>query len=268
MSASIIEPQVAGLFYPQDPTELANNIAQLLSEPAGQTTPRAIIAPHAGLMYSGEIAGKAYACLKNNTSIKRVILFAPAHRFPFSGIATIDAPAFKTPLGKMMIDKLGVANALEIEDVSLLDLAFLNEHALEVQLPFLQSTLKNFTLVPLIVGECHSGAVFNILESIRPDENDLVVVSSDLSHYQPYPIAKEQDEQSCTLIEHLNSDILTGDDACGFVAINGLIDYAVLHSWHAKCIAYQTSGDSAGDKDKVVGYGAFHFGKKSFKLSS
>lgn len=262
MSEAAFQPQVAGLFYPQDADELTRLIEkQLNHSTTDQAIPRAIIAPHAGMIYSGEMAGSAYACLTKPNQIKRVIIFSPAHRLPFSGIATHDAPAFNTPLGSVPVDKSGVAKALEVADVSLLDIAFINEHALEVHLPFLQCALNDFTLVPLVVGECHSGAVFNVLESIRPDETDLVIVSSDLSHYQPYSIAQEQDLQTRDLILAMNSDIITGDDACGHIAINGLIDYAILHRWQSDCIGINNSGDTAGDKDKVVGYGAFHFHK-------
>lgn len=252
------QAQVAGLFYPADAAELSELISSLLAQSDNeQAVPKAIIAPHAGLIYSGEIAASAYACLQQ-ANYKKVILLAPAHILPFVGIATLNADSYATPLGQVAIDRDKVDKASELEFVQALDLAAVDEHALEVQLPFLQTVLGDFELTPFIIGNTSARSVEELLGHIV-DDDTLVVISSDLSHFQAYSVAKEIDQQTADAIVTGDADNLSCDDACGFIGIRGLMNYATRHHWQGHCLDLRNSGDTAGDKESVVGYGAFHF---------
>lgn len=270
---NIFPPQVAGLFYPEAPASLRQMIENWFIEIEKSalkkilTKPFAMIVPHGGYLFSGRVAAEAFYLLRDpviSKQIKQVILLAPAHQFSFMGIATHPADYFSTPLGKIKLDKEQIEKAFEVQEVSYLDSAFQKEHTVEVLLPFLQVTLgEEFTLAPFLIGQCTTQAVLELLEKLIPDqetlENSLILISSDLSHYQPYRIAQESDQMTQQQIINLDKEGLMSDDACGDIPIKALLQWSKTHQAKAECLALKNSGDFVGDQDKVVGYGAFGF---------
>jgi MEMO1 family protein len=258
----LIHPCVAGKFYPANPDVLRQNILELLSGATDKkklTPPKAIIAPHAGYIYSGPVAASAYACLTQaKETIKRVVLLAPSHRYSINGIATTTAEFYLTPLGKIAIDQKTITN-LSLSDVSTIDEAFSTEHSLEVHLPFLQVTLESFFLIPLLVGFTTPTQVQKTLESLWDGPETLIIISSDLSHYLSYKTAQSIDKKTAAAIMALNPNGFTTEDACGATGIQGLLMVAAKKQMTASQIDLRNSGDTAGPKENVVGYGAFHF---------
>ncbi len=254
-------PAVAGAFYPADPDQLRAMATACLHE-AGSvgTPPKAMIVPHAGYEYSGPIAATAYARLTAaRDRISKVILLGPSHRLPFYGLAVSSADYFATPLGNVPIDREGFASALHLPQVKVLDEAHQLEHSLEVHLPFLQLTLNQFSLLPLVVGDASATEVSDVLDTLWGGDETLIVVSSDLSHYLNYSAAKMIDKETAELIEELRADEIGPDRACGCRSICGLLDAARQHGLHATAIDLRNSGDTAGSHQEVVGYGAFVF---------
>ena len=257
----IKHPVVAGLFYPGTPQELQHTVDAFMGQahPPAEQRPQALIAPHAGYRYSGPIAASAYATLRPWADvIRRVVVLAPSHRVPFRGIALSSADVFETPLGDIPVDMTAVKGLTDLPGVLVLDAAFAEEHALEVQLPFLQRTLGGFTLVPLIVGDAEAADVERVIEALHSEET-LIVVSSDLSHYHPYADCQRRDRATSALIEGLDADDIGPYDACGAYPIRGLLKAAQKHGWHAATLDLRNSGDTSGDKSRVVGYGAYAF---------
>lgn len=258
---STTEPKVAGMFYPDDPQTLRDMIKNFLHQAQAKKNlaqPKAIIAPHAGYIYSGPIAASAYACLTQTSHIQRVVILAPAHRVYFSGIATLPTDFYVTPLGKMTIDQETLQN---LDGVTASAAAFANEHALEVQLPFLQTVLSNFKIVPLLVGDTTPAMVAKVLKHLWNGEQTLIVVSSDLSHYLDYHAAQILDNKTKDAILKFDYEALTENTACGRIAIAGLLMVAKTKKMRATVVDLRNSGDTAGTQDAVVGYGAFHFGE-------
>ncbi len=259
--ATIRAPAVAGMFYPSDPVELDSMVRSYLRD-ADQDDPgpKALIAPHAGYIYSGSTAAKAYACLANvRKKIQRVLLLGPSHRVGFSGLAASTADAFATPLGEIPVDTDSVANITSLPQVQYLDTAHAQEHSLEVQLPFLQLALDKFTLVPLVVGDTDPGDVEQVLNMLWGGPETLIVVSSDLSHYHDYRTAQRMDQSTSTAIETLHPEQIGYEQACGRNPVTGLLVAAKTHGLTANIIDLCNSGDTAGSKDRVVGYGAYAF---------
>lgn len=254
---------VAGTFYPADPQVLQRTIMEFLQDAqryADLPLPKVIIAPHAGYVYSGAVAASAYACLKNaQNKIKHVVILAPAHRYLIDGIATTSKDFYATPLGNVKIARDLVAAVTDLPFIFTLDDVFGTEHALEVQLPFLQMLLKDFAIVPFLIGHVAITNVAILLERLWNDDETLIVISSDLSHYLPYTQAKNTDAQAAKAILELNPSALKSDMACGNIAIRGLLTVAAHKKLRATQIDLRNSGDTAGSKDQVVGYGAFHF---------
>lgn len=254
-------PAVAGMFYPADPDELQDMLKGFLAAARTDSSqrPMALVAPHAGYQYSGPIAAAAYATLAPwADQIRRVVVLAPSHHVPFTGIAASTADSFQTPLGMIAVDHAAVQQLGDDPSVHTLDLAFAQEHALEVQLPFLQTVLRDFQLVPLIVGEARSSDVSRVIESLLRDDT-LIVVSSDLSHYLDYQSCQQKDRRTSTAIEHLDPEAIGPYEACGHHPLNGLLQSARQHGWHARILDLRNSGDTSGDKSRVVGYGAYEF---------
>lgn len=251
---------VAGLFYPAHSQYLAQNIEQLLSTvqvPA--TTPKALIAPHAGYIYSGVIAASAYATLRSVAeSIRRVILLGPAHRVAVRGLALPGVDAFITPLGRVMIDTASTHNLMHLPQVMISPRAHALEHSLEVQLPFLQSILMNFSILPLLVGMASVEEVVEVLDCLWGGEETLIIVSSDLSHYLPYALAQQEDSKTAASILQLHQ-LIDHDHACGATPLNGLMAAADKYHLIPHLLDLRNSGDTAGPRDQVVGYGAFAF---------
>ncbi len=255
-------PACAGRFYPADQTELLQTVKNLLASaktPDGPA-PKAIIAPHAGYDYSGPVATSAYACLKSaRDAVKRMVLIGPAHYAEFAGLATSSADAFSTPLGSVAVDKDALAQLRCLPQVIVFDQAHQPEHCLEVHLPFLQTVLDGFTLVPLLVGDAADEGVAEVLAALWDGSETRIVVSSDLSHYHDYQTAKTLDQTTARIIEALQAEQLDGDQACGFRPIRGLLHLARERGLRPRCLDLRNSGDIAGQRDRVVGYGAFVF---------
>ena len=254
-------PAVAGLFYPADPVELRADLDAYLAaagSPRGPA-PKALIAPHAGYVYSGPVAAAAYARLRPVADrVHRVVLLAPAHRLPFRGLAIPDATEFVTPLGRIPVDRAALASVTDLPQVGRLDAAFDGEHALEVHLPFLQAVLDAFTLVPFIVGDAEAAEVAEVIDRLWGGEETLIVVSSDLSHYLAYDTAKARDARTTRCIEALDPSV-GYHDACGRNPVNGLLTVARRRGLAVETVDLRSSGDTAGPRDRVVGYGAYVF---------
>jgi AmmeMemoRadiSam system protein B/AmmeMemoRadiSam system protein A len=257
--AFIRPPAVAGSFYPADPKILAADIRRLLASAgkAVRAMPKALIAPHAGYVYSGPIAATAYAHLRDHgRDISRVVLMGPAHRVSFRGIGISTAQAFRTPLGDIPLDPLA-AKLLEIPGVVALDEAHREEHSLEVHLPFLQTLLDRFTLLPLIAGAAPDQLVADVLEAAWGGPETLVVISSDLSHYHDYDTAAERDRATADAIARLDAGSFDHHGACGRTPLGGLLTLARRRGMRIEPLDIRNSGDTAGPRDRVVGYGSW-----------
>ncbi len=255
------QPSVAGLFYPGTADELRSTVQELMRNATCSTEerPHALIAPHAGYQYSGPVAANAYAILAPwADQIKRVVVLAPSHRVGFPGIATSSALVFATPLGEIPVDHAAVTAVRALPGVQQLDQAFAQEHALEVQLPFLQTVLPSFELVPLVVGQAETADVARVIDMLYA-EDTLIVVSSDLSHFLDYDSCRRRDRSTTSLIENMQADKIGPYDACGAYPMRGLLYNARRRGWHVRTLDLRNSGDTAGDKSRVVGYGAYEF---------
>jgi MEMO1 family protein len=254
-------PAVAGLFYPLDTAELQGEVAKLLSAmPRAQTPcPKALIVPHAGYVYSGVIAASGYARIAPlRKRIERVVLLGPAHRVALHGLALPSVDAFLSPLGAVALDAQAMKRLAALPQVMVNDAAHAQEHSLEVHLPFLQSLLGEFRLVPLAVGNASAQDVAEVLDCLWSGEETLIVVSSDLSHYLPYARACARDQFTVESILRLKADI-DHEQACGATAINGLMLCARARQLRPELLDLRNSGDTAGDKSRVVGYAALGF---------
>ena len=255
---------VAGMFYPGDPRELDSVVRQMLAEAAPETpespAPKAIIAPHAGYVYSGPIAAKAYARLKPAAGVvRRVVLLGPCHRVPVRGLAVSAADAFETPLGRIPVDKDAVHEILSLPQVEAFEATHTDEHSLEVHLPFLQEVLTDFSLVPLVVGQASANEVAEVLDRLWGGPETVIVISSDLSHYLDYESARRMDAATCRAIEALDPAAIGYDQACGRVPVSGLLALAKRRGLQVTTLDLRNSGDTAGDRRRVVGYGAWMF---------
>ena len=252
-------PAVAGTFYPANPQQLHQMLDQYLNDAeTGGKVPKAIIAPHAGYIYSGPVAASAYARLKKaHDRITRVVIIGPSHRVAFSGLAVSQAQSFITPLGFIPVDQEAVAAIARLPFVDYLEQAHTHEHSLEVQLPFLQEMLDDFKIVPIVAGDATPEQVSQVIEALWGGDETLIVISSDLSHYHDYESAKQLDKATSSAIEHLQYERLGPDSACGKVPVSGLLKLAREKSLTIKAIDLRNSGDTAGDKNSVVGYGAY-----------
>jgi AmmeMemoRadiSam system protein B len=258
----IREPAVAGLFYPADPQELTRMIDGFLAGFPLESAepPKAIIVPHAGYIYSGPVAAAAYRRLEPlRARISRVVLLGPSHRVGFIGLAVSSADMFHTPLGDIPLDRTTCEQLATLPQVQRLDQAHAMEHSLEVQLPFLQRVLDAFTLVPLVVGEASADAVAEVLEAAWGGDETLIVISSDLSHYHNYSEARQLDRDTCRAIETLRPESIDYDGACGRNPVKGLLQVARRKGLVAHTLDLRNSGDTAGSKESVVGYGAWSF---------
>ncbi|MDD2720790.1 MAG: AmmeMemoRadiSam system protein B [Gallionella sp.] len=253
-------PAVAGMFYPADADELARQLAQFLDlAPLFDLQPKALIVPHAGYIYSGSIAASAYAALRNVAHrIRRVVLLGPTHRVAVRGLALPGVEAFDTPLGRVMLDGEAAQRIAQLPQVCVNRATHAEEHALEVQLPFLQSVLDDFTLLPLAVGMADAAEVAEVLEAVWGGDETLIVISSDLSHYLPYPTACRVDRETVDAILKLQQPI-AHERACGGTPVSGLLLAANHHHLAPHLLDLRNSGDTAGSRERVVGYAAIAF---------
>src|SRR5258706_4071137 len=261
MSASVQPAAVAGTFYPADPATLAAGVdASLASAQPPSLEAKAVIAPHAGHVYSGDIAGAAYRLLsRRKGEIKRVILLGPNHRVPVRGMVLRPADAWYTPFGPMAVDQAARDSLARAPGVSVARDPFAGEHSLEVHLPFIHRALGEVEILPILVGEASSAQVSSTLESLWGGPENAIVVSSDLSHYHDYETCKAKDEETKAGIERLQPAICEGDRACGYHTIRGLIDQAQRRDLRVTALDVRNSGDTRGSRDRVVGYGSFAF---------
>jgi len=255
----IREAAVAGSFYPADPGELQSMVHRMLDAVARRAgpPPKALIVPHAGYVYSGSVAAVAYARLRPyQAQYRRVVLLGPGHCLAFRGLAASSADAFRTPLGDVRTDRAAL-DAVPGDVVSVIDAAHRSEHSLEVQLPFLQSVLAEFELLPLLVGDARAADVASLIDRLWGGPETLLVVSSDLSHYLPYERAREVDSMTCKAIEALEDTAIDTAQACGAAPLRGLLIAAGRRGLQALTLDLRNSGDTSGDRGRVVGYGAW-----------
>ena len=262
--STVRPPAVAGLFYPADPARLRAEVSELLAgaEPAAPAGLRskALIVPHAGYAYSGAVAAAAFAALGEETAqaIRRVVVIGPSHHATFRGIAAPTAEAFATPLGRVPVDRESLSALAGLRFVGLADEPHAPEHALEVELPFLQLRLGAFAAVPLLVGDADPQEVAEVLRRLWGGPETLIVVSSDLSHFHDHATARRRDAATAAAIERGDWGGLGPGDACGFLAIAGLLVEGRRRGLAARRLALRNSGDTAGgSRERVVGYGAW-----------
>lgn len=263
-------PAVAGTFYPSDAAALAETVDACLARGAhhaqgsrGFHRPgrvKAIVAPHAGYRFSGPIAGSAYATLRDQAAtIRRVVLLGPSHRVWVDGVAVTGADQWSTPLGSVPVDRAARLRLVDAGLVFVDDGAHAEEHSLEVHLPFLQRVLGSFELLPLVVGRAEPFLVAGVLDAVWGGPETLIVVSSDLSHYLDHATATRVDRATAELVVAGDLAHLDSDRACGAAPVRGLLLAAKEHGMRAELVDLRTSGDTSGDRDRVVGYGAFAF---------
>lgn len=259
---TIRQPAVAGAFYPGHAQTLAQDVSGMLAAAASGAThalPKAIIVPHAGYIYSGPTAATAYASLAaGKDRIKRVVLLGPVHRTPVRGLALPGVNGFATPLGNIAIDQSAVALVSKLPQVVTSLAAHAFEHSLEVQLPFLQTVLGDFELVPFAVGDATPAEVAEVLDTLWGGPETLIVISSDLSHFLPYDTARVVDQETVQRILELHGPV-SHEQACGGTPVNGMLLAARRHNLHPRLLDLCNSGDTAGDKNRVVGYASFAF---------
>ncbi len=263
-SGQIRAAAVAGRFYPKDPRELRADVQAYLAATRATpgAIPKALIAPHAGYIFSGPIAASAYAHLAGaRDRIKRVVLLGPAHTAAFTGIAVSRAEAFATPLGLVPVDLEAVRALSVLSQVLVLDEAHVREHSVEVQLPFLQTILADFKIVPLVVGDARDDEVSEVIEKLWGGPETLIVISSDLSHYYDYHSARRLDQATARAIERLCPEEIGEDQACGRTPMRGLLVSARRRGLSVRTVDLRNSGDTAGPRREVVGYGAWVFGE-------
>lgn len=260
------QPAVAGTFYPADAGRLQDELATMLGTARQARAdengpPKALIAPHAGYVYSGPIAATAFCCFDElRGSVRKVVLLGPSHFVAFPGVALPEADSFATPLGEVQIDREAASKLAELEQVIEASQPHAREHCLEVELPFLQEVIDDFVIVPLVTGQATPDEVAEVLDAVWGEADTAIVVSSDLSHYYDYDTARRLDARTAEAIEQLRPDELGRDSACGRLSIQGLLISAQRRGLSCRTLDLRSSGDTAGPRDEVVGYGAFAFG--------
>ena len=265
---NIRPPAVASMFYPGGTAELRKEVQKYLRnadteedfpklKKSETAELRTLIVPHAGYIYSGKIAASAYRLLEQN-QFKRVLLLGPAHRVWLQGAAFPETDAFETPLGEITLDKELIEKILaEFSWISVSDKAHAEEHCLEVQLPFLQETLGEFKLLPLVVGDAKTELLAALIQQFSEDPETLIVISTDLSHFHDYQTAREIDARTANAIELLEQNRISTEDACGAYPLRGALLAASQNQWNIHRLGLCNSGDTAGDRGRVVGYGAW-----------
>lgn len=262
--ATVRPASVAGVFYPADPHELRSSIERLLTaEPPPDIgiRPTMFIVPHAGYVYSGPIAARAYRMLEARTdAVRRVVVVGPSHFVRFAGLATPGVDALATPLGLVPVDRELTSTAETLAVVAPDPATHAREHSVEVQLPFLQVVLGEFTTLALVTGDVTPEDVADVLDHTISAPGVIGVISSDLSHYLDYDTARRRDAATAEAITDLRPDDLARNDACGRTAVHAALRLAQRRGWSCRQLALGNSGDTAGSLDRVVGYGAFAIG--------
>ena len=256
--SDVRRPAVAGAFYPADRDALRRDMEAAYAgsrEARGGRRPKALVVPHAGYMYSGPIAASAYRLLPRNAS--RIVLLGPSHRVPVDGMALPTWRAFATPLGLVAVDIELRDRVVGLPGVIVDDTAHVLEHSLEVQLPFLQQALTSFTLLPVAVGRCSADLVADVLDEVWGGDETVIVISTDLSHYHEHATAVDLDRKTADAVLRGDASSIEDLDACGAYPLRGLLVAGARHGLTAELIDLRTSGDTSGDRSRVVGYGAF-----------
>lgn len=258
---SVRQPAVAGMFYPENRLILEQTIKQLIAQSNQYSPPpKVLIVPHAGYIYSGFTAAAAYASLQNQKeTIKKIVLLGPAHTMYFKGIAYDPVKYFITPLGEIEQDTELLNKISTLPYVHALSQAHQREHCLEVQWPFCQMIFSQFTVLPLVVGESSPENVAELIHQVWGGDETLIIISTDLSHYHPYAQAQKTDNNTCLAISTLDLESIEHESACGFYPLRGFLHYARQHQICGRLIDLRNSGDTAGSKEKVVGYASYHF---------
>jgi AmmeMemoRadiSam system protein B len=261
-SRRVRPPAVAGTFYPADPAALRAAVGDAFAgavAPAEEAAiPRALVVPHAGYVYSGPVAASAYLRIEPaRHRVRRVVLLGPSHRVPLRGLALSSFPLWASPLGPVALDTEAAAALAGMSWVGTDDGAHRPEHSLEVQLPFLQSVLDDFELVPLVVGAASTSEVAEVIDALWSGMETIVIVSTDLSHYHRYHDAVRLDARTVAAIAALRPGDIADLDACGARPLRGLLDTAHRRQLAVETLDVRNSGDTAGGRDRVVGYGAF-----------
>jgi AmmeMemoRadiSam system protein B len=262
MERMVRPPAAAGSFYPADSARLRREVEAMLAaaSPVDSPPPLALVVPHAGYLYSGPVAATAYSLLaRTRPEVGRVVLIGPSHFAWIDGAALSGAVALATPLGEVPVDAAAEARARRYPGVGDSPAAHAREHSLEVQLPFLQVLLGDHSAVALLCGQVAPEQVAPVIEEFLGEEGTVVLVSSDLSHYLPYEEARRHDEQTAQAIERLDPAGLDHDSACGLVGVQALLLAAHRRGLEAIRLDLRNSGDTTGDRHRVVGYGAFSF---------
>ncbi len=266
MSVSVREPAVSNAFYPGNPEELKNLITHYLNTaPLYHIKPEAVVSPHAGYIYSGEIAAVGYKQFLNLDRERHydILLIGPSHYVPFTGISFGYYDFWETPLGEVRVNKKKIEEFLYRNPdipVTLNTLPHSKEHSLEVQIPFLQIVLQSFSIIPVIYGHVDYPVLEKVIDFIKDNNKDvIVVISSDLSHYYPDDVAKGIDRHCNLAVEMLDLSYMEECEACGKAGIEAIISYSLKKGWRSKVLDYKTSGDTAGDRASVVGYGSYIF---------
>ncbi|MEZ5411805.1 MAG: AmmeMemoRadiSam system protein B [Acidimicrobiales bacterium] len=260
---TVRRPAVAGIFYPAVAGALRAEIQRCLAGTGAvgrAAAPKAIVVPHAGYIYSGPIAAAAYRRLaEGRDTVRRVLLLGPAHRVPVRGLALSGAERWFTPLGPVPVDTDAVGALAELAGVAIDDGAHRREHSLEVQVPFLQTVLDEFSLIPVVVGDASAGEVAAVIDTVWDDPATVVVVSTDLSHYLSYDHAARVDARTAAAVVAGDPGAVGDRDACGCRPLRGLLKAVASHpgDHSVELLDLRSSGDTAGDRDRVVGYGAF-----------
>jgi AmmeMemoRadiSam system protein B len=254
------KPDVAGMFYPSDKNDLQDMVYDFVESGKIKEKTRAIIVPHAGYVYSGEIAGSGYKALENNkANIKTVVIMSPCHNYAFDGVAYHSADYFETPIGEIAVDKEKIKKIASIQGVNRIDEVFENEHSLEVQIPFIQYVFhdRNVKILPLVVGKTEPKDVKNVVEKLWNDESVGFVISTDLSHFNKYQDQQKIDSETIRKIENLEFENLKHDDLCGYYNVRGFLEFVREKGLHIQNVARGDSSIASGDKSRVVGYAAF-----------
>jgi len=258
------QPAVAGMFYSDKPQELAAAVREYVAEahpPALSKPPKAVVAPHAGYIYSGPIAGTAYAALaERGKDLERIVLIGPSHRVAFPGVAASSASAFETPLGPIAVDREAVDLLVKEGWAREVDRAHESEHSLEVQLPFLKQISPDARVVPLLAGDYEWRNLERALDMLWGADETAIVISSDLSHYHDYATAQQLDADTAKTVERLGAGQIDQEQACGATCINALLSVAASKGLACTTLDLRNSGDTAGPRNRVVGYGAFAAG--------
>ncbi len=264
---AVREPAVSNMFYPGDPEELKQMLSYFLEEaPLYPYKPEAVVAPHAGYIYSGPTAGVSYKQLLNLDKGKHydILLIGPSHYVPFEGISFGYYDYWETPLGEVPVNKERIEEFFALYrdklPLTLNTIPHQKEHSLEVQVPFLQMVLENFSIIPVVYGQIDFHIVEEVIRFFK-DDNTVAVISTDLSHYYPDHIARQIDANCHLAVEKLDISYLDRCEACGKTGLAAIIDYAKKQGWHSKVLDYKTSGDTSGDRSAVVGYASYIFYK-------